>query len=254
MTKINIKYVLFLFSFFLIASSNQVSFSQEIDSSVGQIEEILVTAQRRSENIDDVPIAITVADREALRNAGVSDIRDLGSIVAGLTFAGQGGIAVPSIRGMQSRQGQAGNEQPTAIYLDGVYQPNQLVNVLELADVEQVEVLRGPQGTLFGRNNTGGAILVSTKKPQYETEGNLTLDYGYYTGSDQDSGDMTVKGYLTGALIENTLAYSFSGYYRDVEGFLTNMNTTPANVVLSGFGLLDGLWQLSNFSIVIIKS
>ena len=102
MTKINIKYVLFLFSFFLIASSNQVSFSQEIDSSVGQIEEILVTAQRRSENIDDVPIAITVADREALRNAGVSDIRDLGSIVDGLTFAGQGGIAVPSIRGMQS--------------------------------------------------------------------------------------------------------------------------------------------------------
>jgi len=246
MTKINIKYVLFLFSFFLIASSNQVSFSQEIDSSVGQIEEILVTAQRRSENIDDVPIAITVADREALRNAGVSDIRDLGSIVAGLTFAGQGGIAVPSIRGMQSRQGQAGNEQPTAIYLDGVYQPNQLVNVLELADVEQVEVLRGPQGTLFGRNNTGGAILVSTKKPQYETEGNLTLDYGYYTGSDQDSGDMTVKGYLTGALIENTLAYSFSGYYRDVEGFLTNMNTGGQSGQLEKYHLRGKLlWEPS---------
>ena len=224
MIKLNIKFSIYLFSFFLIISSAQITFSQEINSSVSEIEEILVTAQRRSENIDDVPIAISVADQQALRNAGITDIRDLGSIVAGLTFAGQGGIAVPSIRGMQSRQGQAGNEQPTAIYLDGVYQPNQLVNVLELADVEQVEVLRGPQGTLFGRNNTGGAILVSTKKPQYETEGNLTLDYGYYTGSDQDSGDMLVKGYLTGALIDNTLAYSISGYYRDVEGFLTNMN------------------------------
>ncbi len=224
MIKLNIKFSIYLFSFFLIISSAQITFSQEINSSISEIEEILVTAQRRSENIDDVPIAISVADQQALRNAGITDIRDLGSIVAGLTFAGQGGIAVPSIRGMQSRQGQAGNEQPTAIYLDGVYQPNQLVNVLELADVEQVEVLRGPQGTLFGRNNTGGAILVSTKKPQYETEGNLTLDYGYYTGSDQDSGDMLVKGYLTGALIDNTLAYSISGYYRDVEGFLTNMN------------------------------
>jgi len=179
MLKINIKYILFLVSFCLILLPSQYSFSQETDTSVGQIEEILVTAQRRSENIDDVPIAISVADQEALRNAGITDIRDLGSIVAGLTFAGQGGIAVPSIRGMQSRLGTAGNEQPTAIYLDGVYQPNQLVNVLELADVEQIEVLRGPQGTLFGRNNTGGVILVNTKKPQYETEGNLTLDYGY---------------------------------------------------------------------------
>ena len=149
MIKLNIKFSIYLFSFFLIISSAQITFSQEINSSVSEIEEILVTAQRRSENIDDVPIAISVADQQALRNAGITDIRDLGSIVAGLTFAGQGGIAVPSIRGMQSRQGQAGNEQPTAIYLDGVYQPNQLVNVLELADVEQVEVLRGPQGTLF---------------------------------------------------------------------------------------------------------
>ena len=199
--------------------------AQDTNQTINEIEEILVTAQRRAENIDDVPIAITVADKEALRNAGISDIRDLGNIVAGLTFAGQGGIAVPSIRGMQSRLGSAGNEQPTAIYLDGVYQPNQLVNVLELADVEQVEILRGPQGTLFGRNNTGGVILVNTKKPQYETEGNFSADYGYYTGSDEDSGDMLLKGYLTGALIEDKLAYSISGYYRDVEGFLTNMNT-----------------------------
>ena len=246
MLKINIKYILFLVSFCLILLPSQVSFSQEINTSADQIEEILVTAQRRSENIDDVPIAISVADQEALRNAGITDIRDLGSIVAGLTFAGQGGIAVPSIRGMQSRLGSAGNEQPTAIYLDGVYQPNQLVNVLELADVEQIEVLRGPQGTLFGRNNTGGVILVNTKKPQYETEGNLTLDYGYYTGSDQDSGDMTVKGYLTGALIENTLAYSFSGYYRDVEGFLTNMNTGGQSGQLEKYHLRGKLlWEPS---------
>ena len=208
---------IFVISIIFISLFNFNTKAQDTNQAVSEIEEILVTAQRRAENIDDVPIAITVADKEALRNAGISDIRDLGNIVAGLTFAGQGGIAVPSIRGMQSRLGSAGNEQPTAIYLDGVYQPNQLVNVLELADVEQVEILRGPQGTLFGRNNTGGVILVNTKKPQYETEGNFSADYGYYTGSDEDSGDMLLKGYLTGALIEDKLAYSISGYYRDVE-------------------------------------
>jgi len=173
---------IFVISVIFISLFNFNTKAQDTNQTISEIEEILVTAQRRAENIDDVPIAITVADKEALRNAGISDIRDLGNIVAGLTFAGQGGIAVPSIRGMQSRLGSAGNEQPTAIYLDGVYQPNQLVNVLELADVEQVEILRGPPGTLFGKNNTGGVILCNTKKPQYETEGNLSLDYGYYTG------------------------------------------------------------------------
>jgi iron complex outermembrane recepter protein len=186
------------------------------------LEEVVVSAQRRSENIQDVPIAITAQTAEELRRAGVVDIRDLGNVVPGLTFAGQGGIAVPTIRGVQSRLGQAGNEQPVAIYIDGVYQSNQTVNLMDLADITRLEVLKGPQGTLFGRNTTGGAITIETLKPQYETTGAIGVDYGHYTGSDQNSGEQSLKGYISGPVIDDVLAYSLSGYYKKLDGFLTN--------------------------------
>jgi iron complex outermembrane receptor protein len=186
------------------------------------LEEVVVSAQRRSENIQDVPIAITAQTAEELRRAGVVDIRDLGNVVPGLTFAGQGAIAVPTIRGVQSRLGQAGNEQPVAIYIDGVYQSNQTVNLMDLADITKLEVLKGPQGTLFGRNTTGGAITIQTLKPQFETTGAFGVDYGYYTGSDQNSGEKSFKGYISGPLIDDVLAYSLSGYYKKLDGYLTN--------------------------------
>jgi iron complex outermembrane receptor protein len=191
-------------------------------SKPGVMEEIFVTAQRRTELIQDVPIAMTVQSQEDLARAGILDIRDLGQVVPGLTFAGQAMIAVPAIRGVQSRIGQAGNEQPVAIYVDGVYQSNQIVNMFDLADISRVEVLKGPQGTLFGRNTTGGAIRIETISPQYEFQGKVGGEYGYYTGSDEDSGDYSVNGYITGPIVEDVLAFSLSGYYRNVDGFLTN--------------------------------
>ena len=150
--------IVFAFSFM---SSNIAA-----DETMATMEEILVTAQRRSESIEDVPIAITVQTAEDLRKNNIVDIRDIGNVVPGLSFLGQGAIAIPAIRGVQSFSGQAGTEQPTAMYIDGIYQPNQWSNYFDLVDIERLEVLKGPQGTLYGRNSMGGAINITTVKPQ----------------------------------------------------------------------------------------
>ena len=196
-----------------------LSFSDEASNS---IDEILVTAQRRSESADDVPITLTVQNANDLRKAGIVDIRDLGNAVPGLSFLGQGAIAIPAIRGLQSFSGQAGTEQPTAIYIDGIYQPNQWSNYFDLVDIEQIEVLKGPQGSLYGRNSMGGAINITTVKPQYETKGKVTVKLGSYTGSDHNGNDKSIAGYVTGPIINDVLAYSLSLYARDMAGYLTN--------------------------------
>ncbi len=192
------------------------------DEAENSIEEVLVTAQRRSESVQDVPIAITVQTAEDLRKNNIIDIRDIGNVVPGLLYAGQSSIGVPAIRGIQSWLGSGGTEQPTAMYIDGVYQPNMWVNLMDLADIEQIDVLKGPQGTLFGRNSMGGAIVITTAKPEYETRGKISVKYGRYTGSDQDAGDKSVAAFITGPLIDDVLAYSLSLYTRDMDGYLTN--------------------------------
>jgi len=192
------------------------------DTSVAGLEEIVVSAQRRAENVQDVPLSMTVQSGEDLTRAGITDIRDLGNVAPGLSFNTQGPFASATIRGVQSMIHQAGADSPVAIYIDGVYQNNHTTSVFDLADVRQVTVLRGPQGTLFGRNATAGAIMIETLKPQYDVSGNVSLDYGHFNGSDKDSGDTVVKGYFTAPLIDDKLAFSISGYYRDLEGFLTN--------------------------------
>ena len=194
----------------------------DLSASAASIEEVVVTAQRRSESVSDVPIAITVQTANDLKSAGIVDIRDLGNAVPGLYITTQGSNLQPVIRGVQTRIAEPGGEQPVSIYLDGIYQSSPLFNIFDLVDIEQVEVLKGPQGTLFGRNTTGGAIRITTKKPQYETEGKVDVEYGRYTGSDENSGDATVKGFVTGAIAEDTLAYSLSASYREIEGYLTN--------------------------------
>ena len=204
------------------ALAQQNAVEMQASSRSGALEEVVVVAQRRQESSSDVPLSLTVQSGEALEKAGITSILDLGKVVPGLSFDTQGPFAAPTIRGVQSMIHQAGSESPVAIYLDGVYQNNQSTTIFELADIEQVTVLRGPQGTLFGRNATAGAILIETKKPEYTTGGRLSVEYGQYTGSDEDGDDVIVKGHVTAPLIDDTLAFSLSGYYRDMSGFLEN--------------------------------
>ncbi|HUG61072.1 MAG TPA: TonB-dependent receptor plug domain-containing protein, partial [Methylomirabilota bacterium] len=184
--------------------------------------DVIVTALRREERLRDVPISITAVTSGGLERAGIANLRDLGNITPGLVFTGQAGLGSPTIRGIQSTLGQAGAETPTSIYLDGVYQPNIAANVLDIADIEQVEVLKGPQGTLFGRNATAGAINIRTVDPSFDFRGEATISDGiYFGGGARTSHDVTAKGYVAGPLAGDWLAGSLSGYYEYVQGYLT---------------------------------
>lgn len=188
------------------------------------LEEVIVTAQRREQRLQDVPLSVQSLSGDFLEKSGVSDMRDLTMAVPGMTFVSQGPFAQPAIRGVTTGLTQAGSDSPIAIYMDGFYQPSQIGNLFELPDVQRIEVLKGPQGTLFGRNATGGAISVHTLSPEYETTGNVSLSAGVYNGgSAKSSNEMVAKAYVTGGLIDDVLAGSISAFYKDNQGYLTNI-------------------------------
>lgn len=179
--------------------------------------EIVVTAQRRAERLADVPIAITALSGDTLDKSGIRSTEDLTATVPGLNFATNGAFAQPTVRGIGTTVTSAGNDANVAIYVDGVYQPNQIGNFSDLADIEQVEVLKGPQGTLFGRNATGGAIRVTTKAPSWTPSARLSASYGRFE-------DVRFSAYGTGPL-SDSVAVSFAFLYADDAGYVRNVGT-----------------------------
>jgi len=180
--------------------------------------EIVITAQRREQSLTDVPITVSVADAEQLDASGVTRLEEIGQISPATQIANTGVFTQPSIRGVSSSL--AGSfENNVAFYVDGVYFPVTRAINLELANVSQVQVLKGPQGTLFGRNSTGGAILVDTFNPTMgERTGHLRA--GYFSFD-----DWRFQGYFS-TPITDTLAINFAGslrksdgYIRDIDGF-----------------------------------
>ncbi len=165
-------------------SSN--AFAQAAQSSEGDnagLEEIIVTAQKREQSVQDVPIAVTAVTQETLKANRIFTVNDLGSIAPGVTVRpSAGGIQVPSftIRGQNSFGVVAGSDKQVSIYLDGVYISSPRGSIFDLPDVARLEVLRGPQGTLFGRNATAGAVSVTTRDPKGEFGVKLEGSYGNY--------------------------------------------------------------------------
>lgn len=146
----------------------------------GGIEEIVVTAQKRSENLQDVPIAVSAVTESQLARVGVSGITDLKIAVPTLNLTNSSGNLTSSLRGIGSNGIGAGVESPVAVYIDGVYIASPTSSLLSLNNIAQIEVLKGPQGTLFGRNATGGLIQVRTLDPTSEPKGRFALGYANY--------------------------------------------------------------------------
>jgi iron complex outermembrane recepter protein len=183
----------------------------------GGLDEIIVTAQRRSERLQDVPAAIISQTGAQLEKAAIFNIRDLTQLAPGVQIAGTGLNTAPSIRGVFSGQSDPGNDGNIAIYIDDVYQASQAGNSVDFPDLERVEILKGPQGTLFGRNAAGGAIRMFTVGPNMDHyTGQATIGVTTFNG-------YVAKGYVAGPIIQDVLAFSFSasaqhddGYHRDI--------------------------------------
>lgn len=182
-----------------------------------ELQEVVVTAQRRSERLQDVPISVTAITADELASSGVASTRDLSIVTPGLRMTQAGAYLQPAIRGITSTVQTPVSEANVATYLDGVYQANTLSAVMQLPDVRQIEVLKGPQGTLFGRNATGGAILVTTEAPNLSgTSGQISAGYG-------NLDTKTVSAFVTGPLEQNKAAVSLTGFYDKTDGWQRNL-------------------------------
>lgn len=173
----------------------------------GGLEDIVVTAQRREQALQTVPIAIQAFSQKALQSSGIENTADLALVTPGLVVVRGVGLSSPFLRGIGSSSNGPGVESPIATYVDGVYYGSKANAMMSLENIERVEVLKGPQGTLFGRNATGGLIQVITRDPS-STPG-FTAKVGY-----QNYNTVTASGYVTGGLAEGVSA-DFAVNYRN---------------------------------------
>lgn len=180
--------------------------------------EIVVTAQRRAERLIDVPATVTVLDAEAIAGASIANTFELAQLAPGLQVSNTGVYTSFVLRGVSSETSGPGAENNVAVYVDGVYYPSKSSGVFDFPDVESIEVLKGPQGTLYGRNATGGAILFKTSDPSFDSTAKLSASYGSF-------GQKEIKGTVSSGLGTDMLAASLSGFFQRDNGYIKRVST-----------------------------
>jgi|GEM_PF-281271 len=179
------------------------------------LEEVVVTARKREESVQEVPIAVSAFSADQLKDAGVSNIADLANQVPGLQMD-SGGISQIWIRGVGQRANYSYIDTPTGVYLDGIFLSRKEGQMLDLMDMESVQVLRGPQGTLFGKNTTAGALVMNTRKPTNEFGGSIDGRIGNYYRQD-------ARLIVNLPLIEDKLLSKISVGQTKRDGYMTNI-------------------------------
>ncbi|QMW23009.1 TonB-dependent receptor [Sandaracinobacteroides saxicola] len=182
--------------------------------------EIIVTATKRAQRLSDVPIAVSAVTAESLQNSGATDIRQLNQLSPSLlvsSTSSEAGAGVARIRGIGTVGDNPGLESSVAVFIDGVYRSRSGVGLTELGEIDRIEVLRGPQGTLFGRNASAGLINVITAQPKFETQGNAEVSYGNYDY-------WRVAGGITGGLTDK-IAVRLDGVYTKRDGFIKDLTS-----------------------------
>lgn len=193
-------------------------FAQVCAVAQGQaLEEVVVTAQKREQNVQDIGISVTATSGDELRRLGLTSTSELGAVTPGLVvweFGNSPTVSVFTIRGVSQNDFADHNEVPNALYTDGAYVSFVGGIGSQMYDVERVEVLRGPQGTLFGRNATGGLVHVISRRPTREMEGYSELTYAEYN-------QLKFEGALSGPLTDRLLGRISVATNRQ-DGFMKN--------------------------------
>ena len=181
----------------------------------GVLEEVVVTAQKRTQNLQDVPVAVSAFTGEQLRAAGVRDMFELASIAPSLRVTQSQSSSNTSfgIRGIFTSTQNFGLESSVGLYVDGIYRSRQGSMINNMIDIASVEVLRGPQGTLFGRNTPAGAVLLDTVAPDFEGSGFIDAGVGNY-------GLLDISGAKSFTVIDDVLAVRFTGFNMDRDGYV----------------------------------
>ncbi len=187
--------------------------------------DIVITATRRSERLSNVPVAVSAVGSAALENTGANDIRQATQLVPSLLVSSTGSEANASarIRGIGTVGDNPGLESSVAVFIDGVYRSRTGSGLNDLGEVDRIEVLRGPQGTLAGRNASAGTINILTKLPSYTFGGYAEATYGNYN-------NVRLAGGLTGPIIKDKLAFRLDGVFGKRDGFYYDVvNKTDYN-------------------------
>lgn len=182
------------------------------------LEEVIVTAQKREQNLQDVPIAVSAFTGDMLQQAGVQDVFELQSNAPSLRVGQTQNASTTTfgIRGVFTSSQNFGLDSSVGLYVDGVYRARQGSMINNLVDVASVEVLRGPQGTLFGRNTPAGAVSIFSVKPDHEGT-------GFIEGSVGDLDLVSVSGAKSFSAIDNELAFRATGFYTERDGFTSDV-------------------------------
>ena len=217
-----------LASSIIALAASQPALAQEAtaDKEVGS-SEIVVTAQRREESLRDVPISITALSGDTLADAGIQDTERLSNLTPGLLVQ-RSVVGKISIRGVGNENYTISGDPGVAVHSDGIYVARAAAGLFDLYDIGRVEVLRGPQGTLYGRNATGGVINVIPNVPDDEYAGRIAAEYGNY-------GALRIEGMVNAAL-SDTVGLRISALSSTRDGFTKNTNAAAA---ARGFGRLD---------------
>ena len=213
-------------------------------------DEIIVTATKREQTLQEVPIAVSVTSADTIEKAKINDVIDLQSVVPSLRVSQlQNSVATNFIiRGFGNGANNAGIEPSVGVFIDGVYRSRSAAALSDLPNLERVEVLRGPQSTLFGKNASAGVISVVTAKPTYDTQ-------GYVEGSVGNYNLRSLKGYVSTGLDDNeTIALSLGGSVTQRDGYYDNLVTGVAQGQRDRWGVRGQMLYepFDNFSMRII--
>jgi outer membrane receptor protein involved in Fe transport len=204
-----------------------VAFAQDeaadaLDPEVG--DEIIVTATKREQTLRETPIAVSVTSGDTIERAQIRDVLDLQTVVPSLRVSQLQTSSATTfiIRGFGNGDNNFGVEPSVGVFIDGVFRSRSAAAISDLNLIQRVEVLNGPQSTLFGKNASAGVISIITKEPQYEFGGQIEASYGNFNA-------VNVRGEVTGPITDN-IAWSLDGTYQRRDGFGRIVNLDNADI------------------------